>query len=218
MIPQEILGREPEFIIYLLILLFIGVARQAEGERIGLFLRSFTSASLVDQQVRQERSFTRLALLVFVFVLLVLSVFLPHALHAHGYFPEFSFLGLMLTCLVLFLLATTGRVALYAFISWLFQMDELQQTHTFHWLLTNFILCILLLPIAILYSFGPAEIAVPIINAGLSLLVLFYVIRMVRLFYLASSTYRVPLVYNFLYLCALEILPPLLVITVVSRQ
>lgn len=218
MLPQLTEGHEAQFIIYALILLFLGVARQAEGERIWLFLRSFSNVTLVDQQIRQERSFSRLALIVFVFSLLALSVFVSLALQEHGYFREFNFTGLMLSSLVFFLLFTTARVALYSLVAWLFQLDELYQHHTFQWLLSNFVLCLFLLPLSIVYSFGPTIVAPYVIHAGLAALAIFYMMRIIRLFYAASSGHRVPLMYNFLYLCALEILPPLLVITVVSRQ
>ncbi|MEZ4721350.1 MAG: DUF4271 domain-containing protein [Flavobacteriales bacterium] len=218
MIRNTVTGHEAEVLIYVLLLLLLSITRYSEESRLGLFLRSFTNANLVDQQLRQERAFSRLALLSFVIVLVSTSAFVALTFHHFGLFSDFSFFGLTLFVLVGLILLTTARVALYAFTAWLFELDHLQQQHSFHWLLNNFILSLFLIPASILISFAPSLISTSLIYAGLLVMSVFYGIRILRLASITHSSFHVPVQYNFLYICALEILPPLLVITLISRQ
>jgi len=211
-------GREIEFLVLTLILLLLGITRQTERERFSLFIRSFTNPMLADQLVRQERSFTRFALLVFIITLASVSVFGALALQYLSFFEDFSFIGLFAALLIGFVLLTMVRTAVYSAASWLFALSYLQQIHTFHWLLTNFILSLMLLPFSALYFFGPANLRGLWVYGGLASLAIFFLIRVLRLFYISSNSFRVPLMYNFLYLCALEILPLLLSIAVILRQ
>lgn len=210
--------QETEFVILMLMLLLLGFARQTERERLSLFIRSFTNPMLADHQIRQERSFTRFALLVFVVVLASLSTFGTLALQHFDFFDDFSFIGLFATLVIGIILLTLVRTSVYSAASWLFRLAPLQQMHTFHWLLTNFILSLVLLPLSALYLFGPAGLKDLWIYAGFGALAIFFSVRVLRLFYLSSNSFRVPLMYNFLYLCALEILPLLLSIAVILRQ
>lgn len=218
MIRNTVIGQEAEVLVFVLLLLLLSITRYSEETRLTLFLRSFTNANLVDQQLRQERAFSRLAILSFVIILLSTSAFIALAFHHFTLFLDFSFLGLMLFVLIGLILLTTARVALYAFIAWLFELDHLQQQHSFHWLLNNFILSLFLIPASILISFAPPLISTALVYAGLLVMSVFYTIRVLRLTSITHSSFHVPVQYNFLYICALEILPPLLVITLISRQ
>jgi hypothetical protein len=217
MIEHLAIGRESEFIVYTLILLFVGLISHFESDRLNLFLRSFTNTNLIDQQLRQERAFSRLALLAFVIVILVISTFVVNALQYHGFFLDFSFLGLFMSVLLVLILLTTARVALYAFLAWLFDLEGLQEHHTFHWLLTNLITCSLLLPVSVVYSFGPELLRPTSISFGMIVLAVFYTIRVLRLSHISNKLFRVPLHYNFLYICALEIMPLTLVSAALLR-
>lgn len=211
MIEHLSTGRESEFIIYTLILLFVGFMSHFESDRMNLFIRSFTNTNLIEQQLRQERAFSRLALLAFIIVMMVISSFVVNALQFKGYFMDFSFTGLFLSVVLVLILITTARVALYAFLTWLFELEGLQEHHTFHWLLTNLIACMFLLPISMTYSFGPDSFKYWSISTGVVVLITFYAIRVFRLSYISSALFQVPTHYNFLYICALEIMPLLLV-------
>ena len=189
-----------------------------EGERFTLFIRSFTNMNLVDQQLRQERAFSRLAILLFVSVMTIISSFLTSFLHHQSLFLDFSYIGLFTMVYISLIVITTARVAIYSLLAWIFNQELLQQHHTFHWLLTNVILCIILLPITIVGVFGPMSLQSFFLDLGFWMLIGFYLLRTLRIGYITSITFRVPLAYNFLYICALEILPLVVAATVISRQ
>lgn len=214
---QDSTGDFP-FIILLGLLLLIGIARQLEGDRIALFLRSFFNGTLADQQLRQERAFSRLALLAFSFVLITISAFSTSVVQNIGYFNDFSKLGLFTTIFVILFFITTARVALYAFTSWLFEIDSLQQQHNYHWLLTNVIGCILLIPIIAFIEFGPRLLVDYFMYSGVTIVIAINGFRLLRIMYISNTVYAIKIPFYFLYICALEIIPIAISITVVLRQ
>lgn len=218
MIKLELINTNAPYIVFLTILLTIGLARLLEGERLQLFFRSFLNTNLVDQQLRQERAFSRLAIFLFILVMMIIATYLTLYFHEIDLFLDFSFTGLFTAVIVSLAILTTFRVALYSLLAWLFNLEGLQQHHTFHWLLTNVVLCSVLLPVSIVGFYGPTIIQSVFLQVGFWVIITFYVIRILRIAYISSTDFRVPLAYNFLYICALEILPLLVIATVISRQ
>lgn len=218
MSPISNIPTDAAFIIFLVILLFLGLIRTFEGERFKTFLRSLTNLNLIDQQLRQERAFSRLAILLFLLVMTVISAYLCILLQHQNLFTDFSYIGLFVSVFIALAIFTTLRVALYSLLAWVFKMELLQQHHTFHWLLTNVVLSLLLIPVSVIGLFGPPVIQGPLISFGLWLLLAFYLLRVLRVGYISSLLFRVPLAYNFLYICALEILPLCIAVVFVSRQ
>jgi hypothetical protein len=218
MSPLKTIPTDAVFIVFLLIFFFIGLVRQLEGEQFTLFVRSFANMNLVDQQLRQERAFSRLAVLLFILVMAIIPSFLALFLHQNKLFLDFSFIGLFSAVFISLIIITTARVAFYSILAWVFNLELLQQHYTFHWLLTNVILCMVLLPITIAGVFGPTPLQSLFLDLGFWVLIGFYLLRVLRIGYVTSATFLVPFAYNFLYICALEFLPLLVTATVISRQ
>jgi hypothetical protein len=218
MIKLDPINTNAPYVIFLIILFIFGLARQLEGDRLQLFFRSFLNTNLVDQQLRQERAFSRLAIFLFILVMMIIATYLTLYFHEIDLFLDFSFIGLFTGVIVSLAILTTFRVALYSLLAWLFNLEALQQHHTFHWLLTNVVLCSIILTVSIVGFYGPTIIQSVFLQAGFWVIITFYVIRILRIAYISSTDFRVPLAYNFLYICALEILPLLVIATVISRQ
>lgn len=218
MIENHLPATESPFLILCAIVLFYALSRYAAGGRLQLFLRSFTNANLVEQQVRQERSFAGTALFSFVTVMLILAAFFASVFPSLGLLSDFSFAGRFVSLLIGLLLLTTFRAGVYAFISWLLDQNQLHQYHSFHWLLSNYILSLILLPTTVFIVFGPSELTEALVTLGMWLVAAFYLFRIVRFSLLSTIEFRAPIGYNFLYICALEISPLMLVISVISRQ
>ena len=206
-----------EFIMLTLFLSLLGLMRQNEFARLGLFLRAFKNSSLISQQVREEKAFNRIAIPLVILVVSVLSFFFAKTLHHFNYFSDWSFLSLFFSLSVLIIAVTALRSTIYFGLSVLFKLNYIHRAHTFHWLLNNFILALIILALNILYTFGPNMIDNTLIITGLIMIVALYLIRSFRLFTLFLAEARIPLLYNVLYLCALEFLPPTLVVMVVWR-
>ena len=134
MIKLDPINTNAPYVIFLIILFIFGLARQLEGDRLQLFFRSFLNTNLVDQQLRQERAFSRLAIFLFILVMMIIATYLTLYFHEIDLFLDFSFIGLFTGVIVSLAILTTFRVALYSLLAWLFNLEALQQHHTFHWL------------------------------------------------------------------------------------
>lgn len=211
-------GQNAEFLLILLVLFILGVLRQSEGQRLGVFIRAFINPSLLDQQLRQERAFNRVAVPLFFTVLGILSIFLSLSFGHLGIADTFQFTFRFLLFALVLAGLTLVRGVGYLFLAYLFDLRKVLSSHSTHWLLNNFILALIVLPISIAISFGPPYLTRPLSLLGLGLFLLFYIIRSLRLFSVTQQQMHVPLLYNVLYLCALEILPPVMVGMAVWRQ
>jgi len=115
------------------------------------------------------------------------------------------------------LLMTIGRAMVYLALAMLFGFTPQIRLINLQWLQLNFILALILLPLSITLTFGPESFEAGLIWTGLILIGLTYILRSLRLFSTAHEL-QASLVYNVLYLCALEILPPILVVVSILRQ
>jgi hypothetical protein len=211
-------GQNAEFLLIVLVLFILGVLRQSEGQRLGVFIRAFINPSLLDQQLRQERAFNRVAVPLFLTILGILSIFLSLSFEQLGMGAGFQFTFRLLMFALLLAGLTLIRGVGYLFLAYLFDLRKVLSTHSTHWLLNNFILALIVLPISIGVAFGPPAFAKPLSIIGLALFLVFYIIRSLRLFGVTQQQIHVPLLYNVLYLCALEILPPAMVGMAIWRQ
>lgn len=216
-LSQVLEDRDPWFITFILVLVLLSWVRQSEGLRLGIFLRSFINPSLLSQQVRQERAYNRVVIPLFFVVIVSLSLFLLHAEETFNLTLADNFTISFLLIASLLIGITLARAIIYFSIAVLFGVSNLFRLHNLQWLLHNFMLALFLLPLSILYSYGPESWRLIWIYIGLSAFVLTYVLRASRLFGLVQSEIQPPMMYNVLYFCALEILPPTLVVAGVLR-
>jgi len=211
-------NRDPWFISFGLILLLLGIIRQSEGTRLRIFLRSFLNPSLLIQQVRQERAYNRVTLPILLIVIAVIGLFVFQALHQFGLMEIDAFSIGISTVIGVIIGVTVLRSLAYLGLALTFGLMGTYRMHNLQWLLHNFILALFLLPISIIIAFGPAQWTSPLVYMGLGAILLTYLIRAFRLFGMAQSDIHTSWVYNVLYLCALEIMPPILVVVSVLRQ
>ncbi|MEQ9186740.1 MAG: DUF4271 domain-containing protein [Cryomorphaceae bacterium] len=217
-IESVVYNRDPWFISFALLLVVLGVVRQSEGARLSIFLRSFFNPKLLTQQVRMERAYNRVTLPVLLIVVVQLTLFTFQALVHFDLMDPVPFLsGVGLITLVVIGVAIF-RSTVYWILALTFDLMALYRRHNLQWLLHNFILALVLLPLSIVIAFGPVEWSEPLLYIGICSFGLTYIIRAARLFGLAQSDIHTSWVYNVLYLCALEILPPIIVVVGVLRQ
>ena len=207
-----------EFIMLGILLISIGFIRQSEGARMSLFIRSFVNESLASQQIRQERSFNRMAIPVFIISGFSVSLFVAQIAIQSDRFEGTHFLTAFIAVFASLSVLSAGRFAIYSGISWLFNLDKLMSIFSFNWLLNVFILALALIPISAFIAFGPKGWEYVLVQSGLMLLIGFYILRAVRMFSIVRKSFKVPLVFNLFYLCTLELLPLVIVISAISKQ
>jgi len=90
---------------------------------------------------------------------------------------------------------------------WVFQMQEASSTYTFIVFLVNKVLGVMLLPVVVLMSLGPASLQPVLVTAVLFLLAALFVYRYIISYPSIKAGVRVNQFHFFLYLCAFEIVP-----------
>lgn len=202
---------DPWFVILLLVLILLGAVRQGDSGAFRLLFRSFLNPSLIAQQLRHERAYNRITLPILGISILAITGFLSQSSGVLEINVGSSLLTTLLIILVSIILLTIIRLVLYQFMAWLFQVNTLFKEHNLTWLVHAFVLSMVLLPLSVLLAFGPELWHPTLVTIGLIALILFYLLRVWRVISMTQRELRSSLVYNVLYLCALEILPPLLI-------
>ncbi len=96
-------------------------------------------------------------------------------------------------------------------IGWLFQMQEASNTYTFIVFLVNKVLGVMLLPLVVLMSFSPDSLHPAMVTVVLFLLAALFIYRYIISYPGIKASVRVNQFHFFLYLCAFEIVPLLII-------
>ena len=199
------------FIILVIILALLGAVRQSDSGAFGLLVRSFINPSLVAQQLRHERAYNRITLPILGISVLAIAGFLSQGSSVFELSIGSSFTSTLMLILLGIVGLTLVRMAIYSTFSWLFQAGGLFKEHNLSWLVHAFVLSMVLIPLSILIAFGPDAWHRALAIIGIVALIVFYFLRVWRVITMTQRELRTSWVYNVLYLCALEILPPILI-------
>jgi Domain of unknown function (DUF4271) len=96
-------------------------------------------------------------------------------------------------------------------IGWLFQMQEASNTYTFIVFLVNKVLGVMLLPVVVLLSLAPVSLHPALVTVVLFLLAALFIYRYIISYPGIKASVRVNQFHFFLYLCAFEIVPLLII-------
>jgi len=102
-------------------------------------------------------------------------------------------------------------------VGWIFSDSERISEYIFNVFLINKILGLSLIPIVVLATYLSSGQEV-LLHVGISLVVLFYVYRLFRGYFIGRDNANLSQFYIFLYLCTLEILPLIIVTRFVSSE
>ncbi|MEO7308780.1 MAG: DUF4271 domain-containing protein [Chitinophagaceae bacterium] len=117
-----------------------------------------------------------------------------------------------LGCWVALLVGVYGvKWLLLKTMGWLFQMRESSNTYSFIVFLVNKVLGVMLLPVIILMALGPASLLPALVTIVIFLLAALFIYRYVISYPTIRSNVRVSQFHFFLYLCAFEIVPLLII-------
>ncbi|GAB4381673.1 MAG: hypothetical protein Kow0075_13430 [Salibacteraceae bacterium] len=206
------------FVSILLTLFWAGLMRQSEGQQLTLLVRSVFNPALISSHLRQERSFGRLLFYTYVFIVLCHSLFLSISLWHFGITDDLSYPWIFLLVAGSIIGLTTLRTLLYASFAWLTHAEEVYHEHLYLWLRVNLFQSIWLLVVSVVISFAAVNNPTLLITLSIITAAIAYFTRAIRLFALLTHKYPHDKMYIFLYICALEILPALLIIKVVYGQ
>ncbi len=173
----------------------------------------FTARRIFEESnVTRNRVFYFMNFLFFVNISLFIAQLLDY-----NHLSIFKLHGIMvfLLCFVLVIIIYSGKSVILHLLDFLFLTRNGFSSYVFTVFLYNKMIGFLLLPIIAVLPFVPKHITPYLFVAGIGIILLLYIIRVFKGLQLGIKN-RLSIFYLILYLCALEILPVLLILKVIK--
>lgn len=182
--------------------------------RLRQLFNAFVSNRFVGQIVREENvMFQRISIFLTLLFLFVTSLFIFQISRYYSFplttsasFTTFSVIAFALLSFYFI------KISTFNFLGFLLKIEKEMKEYVFTIFLYNHFVGVGLIPIVVLLAFVPNIPQKGVILFGLSFFVFAFLVRTLRSYGNVSASSRFSIFYLFLYLCALEILP-LVVIT-----
>lgn len=201
--------------VLLLLVFFFGMLKKVFSKELVVIIQSFYSNRVLSQ-INKEDSLFNSWPFIFLYILfgLTIGMFLYLAskyYHFSGPYTGFEwFLILSASVIVLF----TLKVIILRMVGFFFGIEKMLKVYISILYLSYFNAAIVFLPIVIALSLAPHRYSEILGCAAILILAIIFAFQFIRAGANILSTYQFPKVYLFLYLCALEICPLLILIKV----
>ena len=205
--------QQKDFLFYILVgvVLLLAIIRQLFPKYFQNMLRLMFQASFRQKQTREQLMQEPLpSLLMNILFVIVGGLFI--ALLAENYhWLNVSFLKLALYSITILALVYIFKYIVILFTGWAFQVRESASTYGFIVFLVNKVIGLTLLPLLLLFAYSTGnfqEITITIAGSVVAFLFLFrYIISLTVI----RSTLNIHPIHFFIYLCAVEIVPMLII-------
>jgi hypothetical protein len=198
----------PATVLFISFVLMVTV-KVSDFKKINNVLSAVFSLTIAKQLYREEYGLSKRSAIFFsinYIVLVPLLIFQLNRFFNLGMFETNSELIQYLFLLIITLTVYSVKYLFISFLSLLLKIPNLTKEYWFTVLVFSHALTILLFPVLVVLIFSSVQIAY-LIYIALALCIVFYLLRMVRILALMYSEQNVGIVYIIMYLCALEILP-----------
>jgi hypothetical protein len=194
------------------LLLMLGTIRMAFSKYFADLIRLFTKTTIQQKSLREQLLQNRLAsLLMNVFFCLSAGVFLFQVAHYKGWLPAYGiWWQQLLICVGLIASVYMVKYIGTTISGWLFGFKELAESYNFMVFLVNKVVGILLLPATVALALGVPDLQAIGLVASLFGLGSLFLYRYVLAVPLLHQHVRILPIHFFLYLCAFEIIPVLI--------
>jgi Domain of unknown function (DUF4271) len=200
------------FYMLVAVLFFYALVKLFFGKYLANLMTLFFKASIRQQQLREQvlqSPFPSLLLnILFIFSSGLYAAFLL------GYFrygnPE-KFWIHFLFCAVLLAILYLSKFVVLKITGWIFNINRAVDTYLFVVFLTNKIIGILLLPFLVLIAFSGPLLTEIGVTLSILMICLFYIYRFIASYSTLRKEIKISGLHFFLYLCAFEIAPLLLI-------
>jgi hypothetical protein len=209
---RTITGKELLFYALVALFIFFAVLRRAFAKYFNDLFRLFFKTTLKQRQIREQLMQTPLpSLLLNVFFILSGGFYLAILLQHYAVNPVGNFWLLFLYCGMGLSVAYFIKFAGLKICGWLFNMDEAANSYIFIVFIVNKMIGILLLPFLLVLAFSLDSIHSAGLTLSWCLIGGLLVYRFILTYGAIHNQVKVNLFHFFLYLCAFEIAPLLLV-------
>lgn len=198
--------------ILLLVFLLLGITSAIEGKRIKQLYRAMLAVSFANVLKREEKFIShRSSVMLLLAFLLGVSLCVYNGIYYYRYTTDISDKTILFITLFLgFICVYFTKVITVTFLAFVFEQKELASNYIFNLLLFNIGSGVLLFPILVLYTYTllPKEI---VLMVSFTMIAFFISYRTIRNIYMSIQQGAV-MSYIFLYFCALEFLPLMVLI------
>lgn len=216
---EKIPGEGWVFIALVAIFILLMWLRRINPKKMWVYLSAFYNRRALNELFDEENLLSSpFSLILFLAFCLTGGLFITKAIGVVGGsqttdFTNYTTFGLFAGGL---LIVYAAKIIFIQLIGFIFKIYPLARQYAFNVYLLNNILGLMLIPLVALayYTGAPADVWAT--YTGIALFALFFVLRFVKAFTIEGVAAPLNLLYLFLYLCTLEILPLVVAIKVVN--
>jgi hypothetical protein len=194
------------------LLLFFAVVKLFFYKYVSNMLSLAFRGALRQKQLREQLLQAPLpSLLLNIFFVLVGGLYILFLLYYYGTAPNFNFWLTLLYSVLLVAIVYLVKFMVLKVTGWIFNMREAADTYIFIVFLVNKLLAIFLLPLLIVMAFSLTSWSSVLITLSYVMVGLFFCYRYILSFAPVRREVKVSQFHFFMYLCAFEIIPLLLI-------
>jgi Domain of unknown function (DUF4271) len=194
------------------LLVYYGLMRLFFGRYISNLLALFFRATMRQQQIRDQLMQSPLPSLLLNFLFLVTGgLFLTFVAFNYGLSPVSDIWSLLPWCMALLLVIYTGKMIILKITGWIFNVTVVTDTYIFIVFLVNKMIGMFLLPVLVVMGFADPPLFNVLLTLTFMMLVFFLGYRFLISYSPIRNEIKVNRFHFFLYLCAFEIAPLLLI-------
>lgn len=212
--------RNMDWLIYLMagVLLVLSLIRLFYQKYFSDLFRAFLNPTLSQRQLKDQLSQSPFPnMLLNIFFAIVLGLYFYLVLYRQQVFPQAEPWLLIPGLIVLVAVVYGFKYTMLRFCGWLFGNTELADAYIFILYLINKILGVLLVPFLVIIAFCTPEIARTFLYISLFFIVLLIIYRYIRSYSLVKQYLSFSKLHFFLYLCAFEVAPVLILTKVLQN-
>ena len=215
---KKLQGKEGLFYLIAGLLIFFGLVKTLFSRYMQNLYRVFFRASLKQKQLREQLIQTPLpSLLLNILFIISAGLYATLLLQYYSHAVSTDFWKILLYAAAAIALIYVLKYAAIKFTGWVFNMQEAADTYIFIVFLINKFLAIFLIPLIILMAFANPQTTAIWVTLSLILVSVSFAYRYISSYAPVRREIKVNKVHFFLYICAFEIAPLLLIYKVLMN-
>ncbi len=205
-------GRESQFYLLCGLILFFALVRTLFGKYLQNLFAVFFRISMKQKQLREQLVQMPLpSLLLNLLFIFTGGIYAAYLLKYYGIFINVNQWLLLLYCAGILALIYLVKLLVLKLTGWVFHMEEATDTYIFVVFLVNKLLGIFLMPVIVLIAFADPMMVSVVITLSYILIFAFFSYRYLISYTAVRKEIKVSPFHFFLYLCAFELIPLVLI-------
>ncbi|MEO5997141.1 MAG: DUF4271 domain-containing protein [Chitinophagaceae bacterium] len=205
-------SKEGMFYLLVGVVLYFALVRLFFGKYVNNLFSVFFRVSLKQKQIREQLLQSPLpSLLLNVFFIISGGIYISFLLRYYNFSGTANLWYLILNSTIALGLIYLVKFLVLKMMGWIFNIAEATDTYVFVVFLVNKLLGILLIPFLVLLAFSDPQLIVVLITLSFAMVVIFFSYRYLISYAPVRKEIKVSQFHFFLYLCAFEIIPLLLI-------